>query len=289
MKGLSVKDCVIWDLKELASQLLKINRDKLEVMTNLADFGFDSLSLAAFARSLTKHYGMEITPALFFGHSTLKELTSYFMVKHKEAIREFYREEVKHPKVVQSFPGLVRPKRIRPLHARCSHHGPKQSVADPIAIIGMSGRFPKARDIEAMWKVLSEGQNAVEEISADRFDWGKVYGEPKQNPYKTNCKWCGCIPGVAEFDPLFFEISPREAEIMDPRQRHLLQESWKALEDASYGAQHVNTHKIGMFVGVEEGDYDRLAKEGESDVESQRNSRGSFGLFLKPGRPGHGY
>ncbi|MBT5709292.1 MAG: hypothetical protein HOI66_23465, partial [Verrucomicrobia bacterium] len=79
---------------------------------------------------------------------------------------------------------------------------------------------------------------------------------------KTNGKWSGLIPGVSEFDPLFFEISPREAELMDPRQRHLLQESWKALEDAGYGANDLERQKVGMFVGVEEGDYWQLAQEG---------------------------
>ena len=92
-----------------------------------------------------------------------------------------------------------------------------------------------------------------------------------KEPGKTNCKWCGCLPGVSEFDPLFFEISPREAEIMDPRQRLLLQESWKALEDAGYGAEQIKTKKIGMFVGVEQGDYQLLAKE-ESSITSNNNA-----------------
>src|SRR3546814_4882220 len=59
----------------------------------------------------------------------------------------------------------------------------------------------------------------------------------------------------SEFDPLFFEISPLEAERMDPRQRHLLQESWLALENAGYGPEQIRRHRIGMFVGVEEGSH----------------------------------
>ncbi len=264
MRRLSVEECVIWDLKELVSQLVKINRDKLDVLANLADFGFDSLSLAAFARTLTEHYGVEITPALFFGHSTLERLTGHFLTQHETLIQMFYQEDETPPvKVASVSSAPVKPKRTRPVHPRFSLRVGRTQLDEPIAIIGMSGRFPKARDIESMWKILSEGQDAVEEIPDDRFDWQKMYGDPNQDPYKTNCKWSGCIPGVAEFDPLFFELSPREAKMMDPRQRHLLQESWKALEDASYGAKHVKTHKIGMFVGVEEGDYDRLANEGE--------------------------
>ena len=99
----------------------------------------------------------------------------------------------------------------------------------------MSGRFPKARTVEEMWQILEAGEDAVEEIPSDRFDWRKIYGDPQQEPDKTDCKWGGFVPDVSEFDPLFFEISPREAELMDPRQRLLLMESWKALEDAGYG------------------------------------------------------
>ena len=100
----------------------------------------------------------------------------------------------------------------------------------------------------------------IQEIPVERFDWRQYYGDPVKEPGKTNCKWCGCIPGVSEFEPLFFEISPREAECMDPRQRLLLQESWKALEDAGYGTEQIKAEKIGMFVGVEQGDYQDLTK-----------------------------
>ena len=269
MRGLSVEDCVRWDLKKLMSQILKITRDKLDRETNLADYGFDSISLAEFARLLTEHYGFEITPALFFGHSTLEKLTRYFLTKHKEMIQGFYQEDAGTAKVFQLSLAIPKPKWPHPMHARILSRSAWQSVPEPIAIIGMSGRFSQARDIEAMWKILLEGTHAVEEIPADRFDWRRVYGDPTQDSHKTNCKWCGCIPGVAEFDPLFFEISPREAETMDPRQRHLLQESWKALEDAGYGAHQIQKHKIGMFVGVEEGDYGFLA--GEGNVTSNHN------------------
>ena len=67
------------------------------------------------------------------------------------------------------------------------------------------------------------------------------------------------LAGVEEFDPLFFEISPREAEAMDPRQRLLLQEAWRALEDAGYGRGALDAHTVGMFVGVEQGEYQWLA------------------------------
>src|SRR5699024_2383713 len=74
----------------------------------------------------------------------------------------------------------------------------------------------------------------------------------------------GWLPGVAEFDPRFFEIAPSEAEYMDPRQRLLLEEMWKALEGAAYGPERLAAERVGVFVGVEEGDYLPLAAVGVS-------------------------
>ena len=93
LKGLNLEQCLEWDLKEQISRLLKISRDKLDRDENLADFGFDSISLAQLANLLTNHYDIEMTPALFFGYSTIEKLTQYFLTEHQEAIEEFYRED----------------------------------------------------------------------------------------------------------------------------------------------------------------------------------------------------
>ena len=144
-------------------------------------------------------------------------------------------------------------------------------VSEPIAIIGMSGRFPGARNIDELWTILATGRDMVREIPPERFDWRQYYGDPGRDPEKINSKWCGCLPGVSEFEPLFFEISPKEAETMDPRQRLLLQESWRALEDAGYGDRQLKIKKIGMFVGVEQGDYQLLIKD-EGSITSNNNA-----------------
>ena len=80
---------------------------------------------------------------------------------------------------------------------------------------------------------------------------------PASDPTKTDCRWMDAIEGAAEFDPLFFESRRRRRSVMDPKQRLLLQESWKALEDAGYGPARLAAGSVGMFVGVEQGDYRR--------------------------------
>ncbi|WP_316173210.1 beta-ketoacyl reductase, partial [Bradyrhizobium sp. SZCCHNRI2049] len=97
LKGLSVSQCVAWDLKEHASRLLKVPRDRLDVDENLAEFGFDSISLAKFAGALSGHYGIPISPALFFSHPTLAQLTDYFVEAQAAAMEAFYRQPAAEP------------------------------------------------------------------------------------------------------------------------------------------------------------------------------------------------
>ncbi|HEY0419966.1 MAG TPA: type I polyketide synthase, partial [Acetobacteraceae bacterium] len=277
LKGLSVAQCVSWDVAAHVSELLKLPRDRLDEEENLADIGFDSIGLAELARRLSRHYGIEISPAVFFSHPTLAQLTQYFVGVHPAVVEALYREA--------DAPGSATQARARTAARRKPAKVASSAVAggvpEPIAIIGMSGRFPKARNVEEMWRILQAGEDAVEEIPPDRFDWRRYYGDPVAEPNKTDCKWGGFVPGVGEFDPLFFEISPREAELMDPRQRLLLMESWKALEDAGYGPSQLGAGKVGMFVGVEQGDYQLLTRGSGSITSSHDGILASrLGYFL---------
>ncbi|HEY0833189.1 MAG TPA: beta-ketoacyl synthase N-terminal-like domain-containing protein, partial [Azospirillum sp.] len=249
--GEDVEERLARDLKERICQLLKARPEEVHANRNLADLGFDSISLAEFARVLSGFYGLAISPSVFFSHATPKRLAGYFLAEHRAAMDAFYRRAGAAPPVAPAIMPAAVPAPVR-----------SEAPADePIAIIGMSGRFPKARDVDELWGILERGEDAVGEIAPDRFDWRRYYSDTAGAPGKTISKWCGCIPGLAEFDPLFFEISPLEAERMDPRQRHLLQESWLALENAGYGPAQIAGDRVGMFVGVEDGsDYQRRLK-----------------------------
>ncbi|UUZ86842.1 SDR family NAD(P)-dependent oxidoreductase [Paenibacillus sp. P26] len=267
MKGMDLEQCLEWDLKEQIGGMLKIPREKLDLEDNLADFGFDSIRLAEFASLLSGHYGMEITPSLFFGYSTIAKLIRYFAGEHGELLKAFYRESPEERTVSPSTSGspaalsLSGARKSEWKAYRKSKAAEAEPEHEPIAIIGMSGRFPEARTIDEMWSILAEGNSAVKEVPESRFDWRRYVRDGEDQSDRIHCRWSGTVPGVSEFDPMFFEIPPKEAETMDPRQRLLLQEAWRALEDAGYGADRLQSGKIGMFVGVEDGDYHLLVKD----------------------------
>lgn len=127
----------------------------------------------------------------------------------------------------------------------------------PIAIIGMSGRYPGASDLDKFWQNLHNGVDSVIEIPKSRWD-NDIYYSEKNNSGKTNCKWMGMLDDIDKFDPLFFNISPAEAELMDPQQRLFLEEAYKAFEDAGYCAKKLSGVNCGVFLGLTSNEYSNL-------------------------------
>lgn len=124
-----------------------------------------------------------------------------------------------------------------------------------VAVIGMSGRFPGAKDVNEFWENLKAGKNSISEVPAHKWSHSDVFNLDKDQPGSSYSKWLGSLEGEDLFDAGFFNISPREAERMDPQQRILLEETWKAIEDAGYAAGSLAGTKCGVFVGVGQGDY----------------------------------
>ena len=134
-----------------------------------------------------------------------------------------------------------------------------------IAIIGLKGRYPGARSLEEFWENLKAGRSGISEVPPDRWRWEDYYA-PKsreRKPAQSYAKWGGFIEGPYEFDPMFFQISPREAERMDPQERLFLQTAWEVIEDAGYTPDGLAgpDRKVGVFVGVMNGNYDWKAAQ----------------------------
>ncbi|WP_139488133.1 non-ribosomal peptide synthetase [Brevibacillus dissolubilis] len=258
----SIRIMVTSIVKEIVQSVLHVKEEKLELTKSFSDIGFDSIRLAQFARELTNRFGVKILPSVFFDYTTLSELLGYLLDKHYSQIAALLQQESQRELQQAPQPESQQEMQQEPSQqANASQHSDQPATEDDlIAIIGMSGLFPEADSVEQFWQNLVDGRDSVKEIPPSRFDVNAYYSK-EATPTTTDCKWMGYIDQVAEFDPPFFEISPREARTMDPRQRHLLQESWKALEDAGVGPDELARSTVGVFVGVEQGDY-HLVSEG---------------------------
>lgn len=121
---------------------------------------------------------------------------------------------------------------------------------EPIAIIGMAGRFPGARSLEELWTKLADGVDLVTEIPASRWDASR-YRDPDSNGAGAIYASAGSfLDDVDLFDAAFFRLSPREVEEMDAQQRLLLEIAWEAIESAGYAGGELARRRAGVFVGA---------------------------------------
>jgi len=308
--GIDLKAVLIEELKHQIHAQLKVPMEQLDIRTNFADFGFDSISLEEWSRKLSLMLDDEITPTTCFANPTIEKLANQLLAGSPEKIRSaFGRTESATDQVVWDVPpqansekggyessdplslparneraeGRGQAPKIEARGGAADSHQPVSS-SKLIAVIGMSGRFPQADNIHEFWKKILESVSAITEIPSDRWDWRDFYSATPSAENRSNSKWGGFLTDVDRFDPLFFGIAPSDAVAMDPRQRLFLEEAWKTFEDAGYMGARVRGSNCGVFVGVEEGEYGFLASDG-AQINGNQNAtlaaRIAYALDLK--------
>ena len=122
---------------------------------------------------------------------------------------------------------------------------------EPIAIVGMAGRFPGASTVEAFWDNLCAGRDSVSRFAADELDAG-IPDAQRADPAYVPVR--GVFDDVDKFDAAFFGISPKEAELMDPQQRIFLELCWECIERAGH-VPDATTAPVGVFAGMYNASY----------------------------------
>ncbi|MGW2787488.1 type I polyketide synthase, partial [Streptomyces populi] len=120
---------------------------------------------------------------------------------------------------------------------------------DAVAIIGISCRLPKAPDPGAFWNLMRCGADGITDAPPDRWGGTEFDAVPSRG---------GFLDRIDTFDPVFFGVSPREATLMDPQQRLMLELAWEGLEDAGIVPGELHGSQTSVFVGAIAGDYSTL-------------------------------
>ncbi len=289
------------------SRLTGVAVDEVERDTEFGELGLDSILLTTLSNQLNDELdlvaaGTPLAPTVFFEYPTVSEVVDYLAKRCGDAIGGLGVAEVPEsggaepagtetlaPESGGAEPARaesVLPPTARPgspaggsAQPRPSTWGVEESspaprsaatsASDDVAIVGMSGAFPQAGDVDEYWENLIAGRHCITEIPEHRWDWREFYGDPATEENKTNVKWGGFMPGVEEFDPLFFRISSNDAVRTDPQQRLLLMHAWRALEDAGYDPTQLAGSRAGVFVGVGQSGYNMLVRRSGVGIEGK--------------------
>ncbi|HYD79452.1 MAG TPA: SDR family NAD(P)-dependent oxidoreductase [Paucimonas sp.] len=272
-------------LKKRLSSLLKLPANKIDAAAPFEKYGINSIMTMNLTNELEKTFG-SLPKTLFFEYQTLAELAQYFVKSHAAQLAALFAEaadrrtgsraapaEPAVPKAASpATPATSRASRRRRFAVAASAIEPARTGAvrstEPIAVVGLSGRYPGARDIEEYWRNLRDGKDCIVEVPQDRWDWREYFTDDRSKSGRHYSKWGGFIDGVDEFDALFFNIPPVDAERIDPQERLFLQHAWMALEDAGYTRASLQIPReqdqagqAGVYVGVMYGEYQLFGAE----------------------------
>ncbi|MGW3633373.1 SDR family NAD(P)-dependent oxidoreductase [Streptomyces sp. NPDC005122] len=200
----------------------------------IAEFGLGSRQLVTLVANLSEWLGRPLEPSLVFNHPTIAAITET---------------------VLGEGPALT----ADPVPVRLPDSAPAGTPAradGDIAIIAMACRFPGgADDPEALWRLLAEGEDAVGEVPAGRWDTHALLDPDPEAAGKAYTLRGGFLTGIDRFDAPFFGISAREAAAMDPQQRLLLRTGWEAIERAGIVPETLNGSSTGVYIGLYDSGY----------------------------------
>jgi acyl transferase domain-containing protein/D-arabinose 1-dehydrogenase-like Zn-dependent alcohol dehydrogenase/acyl carrier protein len=246
--------------------IVKLDPARVRATAEIGDYGFDSLSFTRLANRINDLFGVDVTPALFFEHTTVADISAHLVETYPDALTTAL-GPASIP-LAAPTPAVV-----------VDRAAPQAAPREPIAIVGMHGMMPRSDDLAEYWENLLSGRDLVTEIPSERWDWRDYYSPSMDSPGKTNSKWGGFLRAVDEFDHRFFGISPREAALMDPQQRIFLQTAYKAIEEAGYRPADLARGRTGLFVGVATHDYYELLRDAGVPVEAYTTT-GMFHAIL---------
>jgi acyl transferase domain-containing protein/acyl carrier protein/SAM-dependent methyltransferase len=249
LNGKAPDEMQVWLRSYVASHVAAVlqlaSPDDVPATRNFFQMGMDSLTSMELRNRLRDEIGQPLPATLAFDCPTVPAMAEYLA------------------KLLPASTGAraTAVAAVRPVDGR-TVGAQRRPENEPIAIIGMGCRFPGGADTpDKFFELLRAGRDAISEVPPDRWDADAWYDANPDTPGKINSRHGGFVPGCEQFEPAFFEITPREARSVDPQHRMLLEVSWEALENAGLMPSRLAGSNTGVFVGITGNDYYRMITE----------------------------
>ncbi|MCP4298760.1 MAG: hypothetical protein GY786_24525, partial [Proteobacteria bacterium] len=276
----NVKEYIETTIRDCLSSSLKVASETIDPDVAFSEYGLDSILGVSFIDQVNDLLLITMNTAIVFEYSSLERLTNHVMTNYKDQLEAQIRDQrdqdvnsnnenqtllLENSNQIKAAVSHKRRLFSRSNYSKNIENERIRSQLTEIAVIGISGKFPKAKNVNIFWKNLIEGVDGVEELPSN-YLVQKTHFDTEKQSGKSYCKWGGILEERDCFDPLFFNISPREAESMNPHQRLVLQESWKAIEDAGYNPKTLSGTNTGVFIGAEPTGYFHESFTGSSEA-----------------------
>ncbi len=253
-------------LRNLFAEVTLQDPEQILAEEKLETYGIDSISIVELTSRLEDTFG-SLPKTLFFEYVDLRGAAGYFVAEHRARLLELFAPETPAPEAptkeeaaavaeppapTVQVPAAEQP----PVPVPATGPAPVVRAADPdrhdIAVIGMAGRYPGADTLEEFWELLSEGRHSFEPVPESRWRHSDIYFDERDVDGKTVVRTGTFLRDVEAFDPRYFNISQRDAELLSPEVRLFLQAGVTALEDAGYSRETLRRRydgDVGVLVG----------------------------------------
>lgn len=222
-----------------------------QVIAKAASFdqvGIDSIVIMNVTRELETIAG-QLPKTLFFECPSVASLAAYLGAEHKAAFAQALGvQRVIHKPAALPISAGAQP--VPQLQSFAKNYRAASSSNEPLAIVGVAGRYPDADNLDQLWDNLKNGRDSVIPVPAHRWDIEQYYHPDKTHKHTTYCRHGGFVDKAEYFDPAFFNMTPADAILADPQERIFLQTAWHALEDAGYARRHISGKSVGVFAAV---------------------------------------
>ena len=275
------KQSVIRFLIKFFSDELKLPENEFHVESSFENYGIDSAVMIDVITALEKLFP-QLPKTLFFEHQTLDKLANFFMDRYQAQLHTYLGAPLKgsHGQGTVERSNADNPGQPSSTEKSYADWNGNTASNDDIAIIGISGRYPGAENLNAFWRNIEEGRDCVGPIPAER-GWEKdplfkttLFNEGLLGKTQSHQRWGSFLDNIDQFDPLFFNIAPKEAEEMDPHERLFLETAFLAIADSGYrpdqlASVHNDAHyPVGVYAGLMWGDYHLPAPQVNQPVET---------------------